>query len=180
MRSHISDRLPIGRLENHDANPPLRQHLRARTARRSGGGVAAAAGARGAVFAGRSHAGGAPRLLRIRARWRRCWASASGCRVAGICAGVRRQRAARWHAAVRGQLRRAPVRQLGRATRRRPRDHAGRNDQRGGRALGAAAQGRGPTPYSRTADGRAVLRSSVREFLCSEAMHHLGVPTTRA
>src|SRR5690606_29955297 len=38
----------------------------------------------------------------------------------------------------------------------------------------------GPTPYSRTADGRAVLRSSVREFLCSEAMHHLGVPTTRA
>ena len=36
------------------------------------------------------------------------------------------------------------------------------------------------TPYSRTADGRAVLRSSVREFMCSEAMHHLGVPTTRA
>ena len=32
----------------------------------------------------------------------------------------------------------------------------------------------------RTADGRAVLRSSVREFLCSEAMFHLGVPTTRA
>jgi uncharacterized protein YdiU (UPF0061 family) len=41
-------------------------------------------------------------------------------------------------------------------------------------------KGAGPTPYSRTADGRAVLRSSVREFLCSEAMHHLGVPTTRA
>ncbi|PCH61386.1 MAG: hypothetical protein COC19_04850 [SAR86 cluster bacterium] len=38
----------------------------------------------------------------------------------------------------------------------------------------------GPTPYSRTADGLAVLRSSLREFLCSEAMHHLGVPTTRA
>ena len=41
-------------------------------------------------------------------------------------------------------------------------------------------KGAGPTPYSRNADGRAVLRSSVREFLCSEAMHHLGVPTTRA
>ena len=41
-------------------------------------------------------------------------------------------------------------------------------------------KGAGPTPYSRTADGLAVLRSSVREFLCSEAMYHLGVPTTRA
>jgi len=41
-------------------------------------------------------------------------------------------------------------------------------------------KGAGRTPYSRTADGRAVLRSSIREFLCSEAMHHLGVPTTRA
>jgi uncharacterized protein YdiU (UPF0061 family) len=41
-------------------------------------------------------------------------------------------------------------------------------------------KGSGATPYSRNADGLAVLRSSVREFLCSEAMHHLGVPTTRA
>jgi uncharacterized protein YdiU (UPF0061 family) len=41
-------------------------------------------------------------------------------------------------------------------------------------------KGAGRTPYSRFADGRAVLRSSVREFLCSEAMHHLGIPTTRA
>ena len=41
-------------------------------------------------------------------------------------------------------------------------------------------KGAGKTPYSRTADGLAVLRSSVREYLCSEAMHHLGVPTTRA
>ncbi len=41
-------------------------------------------------------------------------------------------------------------------------------------------KGAGMTPYSRTADGRAVLRSSVREFMCSEAMHYLGVPTTRA
>jgi uncharacterized protein YdiU (UPF0061 family) len=56
-----------------------------------------------------------------------------------------------------------------------------------GEAINAAGErwelqlkGAGLTPYSRGADGRAVLRSSVREFLCSEAMHHLGVPTTRA
>ena len=41
-------------------------------------------------------------------------------------------------------------------------------------------KGAGPTPYSRSGDGRAVLRSSIREYLCSEAMHHLHVPTTRA
>ncbi len=41
-------------------------------------------------------------------------------------------------------------------------------------------KGAGLTPYSRTADGRAVLRSSIREFLCSEAMQALGIPTTRA
>jgi len=41
-------------------------------------------------------------------------------------------------------------------------------------------KGVGITPFSRTADGRAVLRSSIREFLCSEAMWALGIPTTRA
>ena len=41
-------------------------------------------------------------------------------------------------------------------------------------------KGAGKTPYSRGADGLAVLRSSIREYLCSEAMFHLGVPTTRA
>lgn len=41
-------------------------------------------------------------------------------------------------------------------------------------------KGGGNTPYSRMADGRAVLRSTIREYLCSEAMHALGVPTTRA
>ncbi|MFK8058178.1 MAG: YdiU family protein [Saprospiraceae bacterium] len=41
-------------------------------------------------------------------------------------------------------------------------------------------KGSGETPYSRTADGLAVLRSSVREHLCSEAMYHLGVPTSRS
>lgn len=57
-----------------------------------------------------------------------------------------------------------------------------------GRALNLGAingwelqlKGAGPTPFARHADGRAVLRSSVREFLCSEAMHGLGVATTRA
>ena len=41
-------------------------------------------------------------------------------------------------------------------------------------------QGAGETPYSRSADGRAVLRSSVREFIASEALAALGIPTTRA
>lgn len=50
----------------------------------------------------------------------------------------------------------------------------------GGQRWELQLKGAGPTPYSRSADGRAVLRSSIREFLCSEAMHHLGVPTTRA
>ena len=49
-----------------------------------------------------------------------------------------------------------------------------------GRAQELQLKGAGPTPYSRHADGRAVLRSSLREFLCSEAMHGLGIPTTRA
>lgn len=41
-------------------------------------------------------------------------------------------------------------------------------------------KGSGLTPYSREGDGRAVLRSTIREYLCSEAMHGLGIPTTRA
>jgi len=41
-------------------------------------------------------------------------------------------------------------------------------------------KGSGPTPYSRNADGRAVLRSTIREYLCSEAMHNLGIPSSRA
>lgn len=49
----------------------------------------------------------------------------------------------------------------------------------GGR-LELQLKGAGRTPYSRGADGRAVLRSSIREFLCSEAMAALGIPTTRA
>ncbi|MCM5569226.1 YdiU family protein [Burkholderiaceae bacterium FT117] len=56
-----------------------------------------------------------------------------------------------------------------------------------GEAIGAEGsrwelqlKGAGRTPFSRGADGRAVLRSSIREFLCSEAMHGLGIPTTRA
>jgi serine/tyrosine/threonine adenylyltransferase len=49
-----------------------------------------------------------------------------------------------------------------------------------GRRWEVQLKGAGLTPYSRSADGRAVLRSSLREFVCSEAMYHLGVPTTRA
>ncbi len=40
-------------------------------------------------------------------------------------------------------------------------------------------KGAGKTPYSRHGDGRAVLRSSIREYLASEALFHLGIPTTR-
>jgi uncharacterized protein YdiU (UPF0061 family) len=49
-----------------------------------------------------------------------------------------------------------------------------------GGGLEMQLKGSGLTPYSRMGDGRAVLRSSIREFLCSEAMHALGIPTTRA
>ncbi len=49
-----------------------------------------------------------------------------------------------------------------------------------GRGWEIQIKGGGRTPYSRGGDGRAVLRSSIREFLCSEAMHALGIPTTRA
>ena len=49
-----------------------------------------------------------------------------------------------------------------------------------GRSHELQLKGAGKTPYSRMGDGRAVLRSSIREFLCSEAMHGLGIPTTRA
>ncbi len=49
-----------------------------------------------------------------------------------------------------------------------------------GRRWELQLKGAGPTPFSRRADGRAVLRSSIREFLCSEAMFHLGIATTRA
>ncbi len=52
------------------------------------------------------------------------------------------------------------------------------NDE--GRRWVLQLKGAGPTPYSRMGDGFAVLRSSIREFLCSEAMYHLGIPTTRA
>ena len=49
-----------------------------------------------------------------------------------------------------------------------------------GKQWNVQLKGAGETPYSRSADGLAVLRSSVREYLCSEAMFYLGVPTTRA
>lgn len=51
---------------------------------------------------------------------------------------------------------------------------------RRGMPITLQAKGSGPTPYSRMGDGFAVARSSIREYLASEAMHHLGIPTTRA
>uniref|UniRef100_UPI0037E9B91C protein adenylyltransferase SelO-like n=1 Tax=Semicossyphus pulcher TaxID=241346 RepID=UPI0037E9B91C len=56
----------------------------------------------------------------------------------------------------------------------------GQYTNRKGDAWELQLKGSGKTPYSRSGDGRAVIRSSVREFLCSEAMHSLGVPTSRA
>ena len=51
---------------------------------------------------------------------------------------------------------------------------------RQGRSITLQTKGSGPTPYSRMGDGYAVIRSSIREYLASEAMYHLGIPTTRA
>lgn len=51
---------------------------------------------------------------------------------------------------------------------------------RNGELWDVQLKGAGITPYSRQGDGRAVLRSSIREYLCSEAMHGLGIPTSRA
>ncbi|KAM3593455.1 uncharacterized protein V6R79_013326 [Siganus canaliculatus] len=56
----------------------------------------------------------------------------------------------------------------------------GQLTNRNGEVWELQLKGSGKTPYSRSGDGRAVIRSSVREFLCSEAMHFLGVPTSRA
>ena len=56
----------------------------------------------------------------------------------------------------------------------------GEQNSADGKRWALQLKGAGRTPYSRSADGLAVLRSSVREFLCSEAMFYLGVPTTRA
>ena len=53
-----------------------------------------------------------------------------------------------------------------------------RNDR--GQCWEVQLKGAGPTPYSRAGDGRAVLRSTIREYLCSEAMQGLGIPSTRA
>ena len=52
--------------------------------------------------------------------------------------------------------------------------------EKDGKSFKFQLKGAGPTPYSRSADGLAVLRSSIREYLCSEAMNALGIPTTRA
>jgi uncharacterized protein YdiU (UPF0061 family) len=53
-------------------------------------------------------------------------------------------------------------------------------EARDGRRVELQLKGAGRTPFSRFADGRAVLRSTIREYLCGDAMHHLGIPSTRA
>jgi uncharacterized protein YdiU (UPF0061 family) len=58
--------------------------------------------------------------------------------------------------------------------------YLGETINQGGERWELQLKGSGLTPFSRTADGRKVLRSSVREYLCSEAMHFLNIPTTRA
>ncbi|XP_041669640.1 protein adenylyltransferase SelO-like isoform X2 [Cheilinus undulatus] len=58
--------------------------------------------------------------------------------------------------------------------------YLGQYTNRKGEVWELQLKGSGKTPYSRSGDGRAVIRSSVREFLCSEAMHSLGIPTSRA
>nr|XP_054098769.1 protein adenylyltransferase SelO, mitochondrial isoform X3 [Callithrix jacchus] len=126
---------------------------------------AAAAPPRGAVGA-RAGAAGSGGAARARGRGRG--------RVV-----LQRQRAPTGRRARRALLLRPPVRPL-RGTAGRRRRHVPRRGVHGGRrALGAAAQGRRANALLQ-ADGRKVLRSSIREFLCSEAMFHLGVPTTRA
>lgn len=56
----------------------------------------------------------------------------------------------------------------------------GELDAADGTRLDLHLKGSGPTPFSRMGDGRAVLRSSIREYLAGEALHALGIPTTRA
>ena len=80
---------------------------------------------------------------------------------------------------VAGALWRTSIRGLGRPARRRPRAAAGRSATLAG-PWELQLKGGGQTAFSRFADGRAVVRSTIREFLASEALHQLGVPTTRA
>lgn len=60
------------------------------------------------------------------------------------------------------------------------RDELGRDEHERGKRWDVQLKGAGLTPFSRMGDGRAVLRSTIREYLCSEAMHALGIPTTRS
>jgi uncharacterized protein YdiU (UPF0061 family) len=83
------------------------------------------------------------------------------------------------HATARKRLQRASVRSLGRQLGDGRALLLGEVDAPAG-GLELQLKGSGHTPYSRMGDGRAVLRSSIREFLCSEAMDALCIPTTRA
>ena len=82
--------------------------------------------------------------------------------------------------ADRDGLCRASVRQFRSPTWRRPRHPSGRGLGPQRRAARCPAEGSGRTPFSRRGDGRAALGPVLREYLVSEAMHALGIPTTRA
>ena len=92
----------------------------------------------------------------------------------------RRKTAARRRRPDRDGLCRPPVRSFRAAARRRPRHPARRGDRRRRRPPRHPAQGLGPTPFSRRGDGRAALGPVLREYIVSEAMAALGIPTTRS
>ena len=94
---------------------------------------------------------------------------------------LRRESARAGHGTAGDAVFRPSIRRLCSATRRRPRDSCSARSQNDrGEQWDLQLKGAGMTPFSRDGDGRAVLRSTIREYLCSEAMHGLGIPTTRA
>ena len=186
MSSPRSSNVPPGarraRIEHVVSFAPLRQQLRARAPRRGRDAAGRARRARRLLLADRAGSGERAAARGLVARGR-------------AAAGSVRRRPARPIRSCRS----SPATPCWRAWSRTPPATAGTSSAPGpassatagpspwARCVNAAGQrwelqlkGAGATPYSRTADGRAVLRSSMREFLCSEAMAHLGVPTTRA
>ena len=159
-----------------NACTPFRQCVRARVAGRSGSGAASAPGARRVVFAGRADGGLAPRLFAHSAEV----AALIGLDASDI-ASPEFARVFCGNAIVDGMQPYAANyggHQFGHWAGQLGDGRAitlGECVNGSGERWELQLKGAGPTPYSRTADGRAVLRSSIREFLCGEAMHHLGV-----
>ena len=112
--------------------------------------------------------------------WPPSWAGWHG--VAGAGGGVACWSGTAWRTARAGRpgLRRPPVRHLLAAPRRRPGPPARRGRRRHGRRRDVHLKGSGRTPFARGGDGRAALGPMLREYVISEAMHALGIPTTRS